>query len=126
MNLQPNVTRQKTFLILECLDIVLALLKIIQVRVFLLFNSKVIFISYVIIFSSSNVLQGQTLKQTHLKEKSCFNNLEGAVLDEVDVWFPDVSVVVQGIQSRVPGGICIFICIFILWCRAFRVGYLGR
>ena len=30
-------------------------------------------------------------------------HLEGAMLDEVDVWFPNIPVVVKGVQCGVPG-----------------------
>jgi hypothetical protein len=32
------------------------------------------------------------------------SHLEGSVLDEVNVWLPDVAMVVQRVQGRVPGG----------------------
>ena len=30
-------------------------------------------------------------------------HLEGAMLDEVDVWFPNIPMVVKGVQCGVPG-----------------------
>ena len=41
-------------------------------------------------------------------------DLEGPVFDEVDVWLPDVSVMVQSVQSRVPVFVFLLVVVFIV------------